>query len=224
MTISRRIFVARTAAAAAQSGVERFAEKPADAASSLTKSPGAIDFVPMTLHGYGTLSANFHRLDEGRSSLLRILCETTQKALLTQAKYLSDLERLPGMTTARLTVHNRSLPCFRSAIGGVVTGYALGREVLIMAAGDEQAFAKLCGATIPRSAVAAEFGARGPIPMYLDRWDRYGLLCYFGPDAIRPDVPGEERNFDYAEGLEFLRDHGPLGAVLWTNPLAPNGS
>ncbi len=218
MTLSRRNFLARTAAFTALSGVEATAYVPAQAEQGF-KGPSVVVLPPTTLHGYGNLGATFQELDSGRSSRMHIVCETPQKALLVQAKYLSDLERLPGLTNARFTSHGRSLPCHSSAMGGVVACYAHGREVLILAASDEAALSRLCGISVPEIATAADFGARASIPMYMDRWDRYGLMAYFAPESVRPNLPGGERSFDFGEGLDFIHNHGPLGLILWTNPL-----
>ena len=219
MPLSRRAFLARSAALTALSGTERRSNVCVEAAPIPVGSPGDVHLAPTNLHGFGTLAAVFQPIDQGHASQTRITCESAPKALLTQAKYLSDLECLSGLVKANFSCHGRSLPCHRSATGSVVACYARGREVVILAAVDEHALVRLCMATIPTTATAVEFGARASIPMYLDRWDRHGLICYFSPETVRPNLAGGDRSFDYGEGLEFLRDHGSLGLILWTNPL-----
>ncbi|MCW3054912.1 MAG: hypothetical protein JWN14_4082, partial [Chthonomonadales bacterium] len=212
------MLLTRTAALTALGGLEFPHDTPADAMHG-PNDPNWTMLLPSVLHGYGNLGAIYRILNMGRSSLTEIVCETAQKALLTQGKYLSDLERLPGLTKTILVVHGRSIPCRRTATGGLVTCYAHGRDVLILAASDEKTFTSVCSTYLPPSIDVAQFKPRASIPMYLDRWDRHGLICYFSPETVRPNLAGGDRNFDYGEGLEFLRGHGSLGLVLWTNPL-----
>jgi hypothetical protein len=217
MPLSRRTFIARTTALAVINGFDLAQEDAVSGAAFDSAAEGvALNLPAVTLHGYGTISAVFRVFDRGRASLTTIACETAQKALLTQAKYLSDLERLRPLATARLAHNGHKIPFRRTASGGAVACYTHGRDVLILAAMDEPALTRLCARIVPPSATVADFEGRVPVPMYLDRWDRYGLLCYFAPEATPPGV--SDRSFDYNDGLKFAQDHD-LGLVVWTNPL-----
>ena len=185
MEMSRRSFLARAAALAALGGFELSPEAASGASAHRTGSGAAVTLAPKTLHGYGTISAAFRVLDGGRASLTHITCESGPKALLTQAKYLSDLERLPGVEKGSFAHRGQAIPLHHSP-SGVLACYARGREVLILAAADASALARLCAAVLPATAAPGDFTPRVPVPMFLDRWDRYGLLCYFAPEAPPP--------------------------------------
>ncbi len=220
MPLSRRAFVARAAALGAISETNLLS---ANAASEAAPAPPGKEAVltlpPVTLRGYGAIAATFRVLDGGRASLTAITCESAQKARLIQAKYLSDLERLPGLRPESRVAKGGGVSLHHTPSGGVVACYARGRDARILAAVDTRALARLCDAALPSGAARADFLPRVPIPMWLDRWDRYGLLCYFAPNALPPGVSDDAQTYDYADALTFARTHGPLGLVVWTNPL-----
>ena len=236
MTLSRRTFVANATVLAI---IGKLAELDLAlrACAQSASSPHApvvpiqgtpIQLTPTTLHGFGTLTAQFHSLDGGRSSVTHITCESAQKALLTQAKYLSDLERLGGMQAAGrqdISVvkgtyrhHGVSIPVHTTPTGGVVACYGRGQHVIIIAAADKARLAALFTIFDAVPIKSADFTARVPIPMFLDRWDRYGLLCYFAPEVMPPGSAYLDQTYDYTEGLKFAQQHA-LGLVLWDNPL-----
>lgn len=217
MSLSRRHLLTRSAALAALSAVEPGVEQTVEA-SQAPMEPKAVTLPSATLHGYGRHTAAFAVGRSGRWSVTTILCETSQKALLFQAKYLSDLERLPGVRRGSGSSAGRPISCYLVANGGFLACHAENLTVHILAAVDAPALTECLQAALPHAA-GQSFTPRVPVPMYLDRWDRHGLLIYFSPETIRPGLPGGGRSFDYGEGLEFLRDHGGLGLILWTNPL-----
>lgn len=218
MAMTRRSFILYTAALAALGRLELSSEDAAWGAAPATAGKGGLTkLAPTTLHGYGTISAISRALDGG-ASLTHITCESAPKAWLTQAKYLSDLERLPGLVKADFAHGGQSIPYHRTPTGGAIVCYARGRDVMLVAAVDEQTLARNWAA-LPTGAVAADFVPRVAVPMWLDRWDRYGLLCYIAPDAKPPNSDYLDQTYDYADALTFVRDNGPLGLVIWTNPL-----
>ena len=50
--------------------------------------------------------------------------------------------------------------------------------------------------------------------MYLDRFDKYGLLVYYGPWT----TPPHQENYDYRVDFKFARDN-KFGLILWQTPL-----
>ncbi len=221
MPLSRRAFLARTTAIAALGELELAAEVAVSATSPVPVGSGATVTLPLTtLHGYGAISAMFRVLESGRASVTHIACESAQKARLTQAKYLSDLERLRILGKRHLIHKGRNFTFGTTLAGEFVVCFARGREVVILTAVDDAALLRLWNVAVPPIVTPADFRPRVPIPMYLDRWDRYGLLCYFAPDALPPGVSDSAQTYDYDDALKFARDHGPLGLVVWTNPLA----
>ena len=70
-------------------------------------------------------------------------------------------------------------------------------------------------ATVRPSIRADAFVPHAQVPMYLDRFDKYGLLVYYGPWI----TPPHEEHYDYSADFKFARDN-KLGLILWQTPLA----
>ena len=62
-------------------------------------APQATEFPPVKLRGFGTLAGTFTvtKIQGQSGSAFRILCQDEAKAKLVLAKYLSDLQLLPGV-------------------------------------------------------------------------------------------------------------------------------
>jgi len=215
--LKRRSFLAGAAGLAAVSagvgssllGAEAAAAAPAAGRPVPRRLP------PKPLRGFGKLSADFAPMGPG-ASLLRIQCESAELARLTHAKYLSDLTRLPGVTATTLVVRGRRVPAYRTS-AGIVAALTSGDSVVVLAADDERAFAALAGRGIPRDAVEADFAAQTGVPMYLERFDRYGLLIYFAPFLL---PPGWDRTKPYDYGLDFdFIEQNELGVAVWDQEL-----
>lgn len=186
------------------------------AAPSVSGGGPVIVLPAVSLRGYGTLSAVFRHV--GDASLTHVTCESAAKALLTQAKYLSDLERIPGMKEVTLKLHGQAIPSRKAALGGVIACCADGQDVLIVAAPSEERAAALLGTALTQAVRPADFLARAKVPMYLDRWDKYGLLIYYAPYDLPGGYTGDPQAYDYGQDFEFMRDNN-IGPVLWTNAL-----
>jgi hypothetical protein len=188
----------------------------ANAAPSAAAIPATMTLPAKVLRGYGELSAVFHSMKtaDGTASLTRITCQSPQKALLVQAKYLSDVGLLPGSEADTLAVGARSIPVRRAPAGGALACCAAGREVLILAAPSPKALANLIDRHVPLSIEADAFAPHAQVPMYLDRFDKYGLLVYYGPWT----TPPHEENYDYRVDFKFARDN-KFGLILWQTPL-----
>ena len=177
MNISRRSFLAgATSLISALGSLDLLTA--AQAAGAGAAPANAVLLPPVKLRGYGTLSAMFRPLHNGASSLTHITCESPQKAHLVQAKYLSDLTRLPGTHEDTLTVGGHALPIHQHGSGGAVACYARGNDVLILAAASPDQLKEICAALAPHTLTAADFTAQTQVPMWLDRWDKHGLLIY----------------------------------------------
>lgn len=212
MHISRRSFLAgATGLISALSSLDLLTGAPAAAPND-----AAVTLLPVNLRGYGTLSAMYRPLHGGASSLTHITCESPMKAHLTQAKYLSDLTRLPGTREDALTVGGHALPIHKTE-NGVVACYARGNDVLILAADSPDHLQEICAALAPHTLTAADFTAQMQVPMWLDRWDKHGLLIYYGPMTAPASVPFPGYAYDYGSDLQFVKDN-ETGLVLWTKP------
>ncbi len=217
MPTSRRQFIASTVSASAALSISaRSQQAPANLGPII---PGSELFPPVKLRGFGTLAAIMRNMPELSATVTTITCDTPAKALLVQAKYLSDLERLPGVSKWMHRNGDRSIPVRRTPGKGVIVCVARGVEVTIVAT--NTSYDKIPPALLEinplNHAFLAEFEPRATVPMFLDRWDKHGLLCYYNPDATPPNTPYLDQKFDFADGLTFCRDHH-IGIVLWSFP------
>ena len=213
MNISRRDFI--TGATGLVSAISSLDRLTAAQAAGTGATPGnATVFPPTNLRGCGTLSARFRSLQAEQSSLTHITCESASKAHLVQAKYLSDLTRLPGTKEATLSLGGHAVPIHQTSLGGAVACYANGNDVLIFAAASEVQLKEACASVIHHAATPAEFTARVAVPMWLDRWDKYGLLIYYGPFTSPSSVPFPGDDYDYESDLTFVKDN-ETGLVIW---------
>ena len=62
-------------------------------------APRTVVYPPVKLRGYGLVAGIFAatEIDGQSAGALRIVCQNQAKAKLVQAKYLSDLQLLPGV-------------------------------------------------------------------------------------------------------------------------------
>ena len=214
MTLSRRKFLSGSAGLLSSIGLAHLLP-PASGATPVA----TVTLPPMTLRGYGTLTATFKLLFTGAASLTHIVCESPQKALLVQAKYLSDLGLLPGTSESSVIIAGLAIPTRLTSIGGIVTCFARHNDVLILAAASEEQLKASAATSLPQALVASEFSSRVAVPMWLDRWDKHGLMAYYGPGQVPPNMPNDGSEYDVNIDFQFAKDHGDIGLVLWTNAL-----
>ena len=218
MNISRRSFLAAAAGLLTSLSSLDLLTKPADGADA---PAGMVTHSPVTLRGYGTLSSTFRQLGAGQASVTHIACESPQKAHLVQAKYLSDLGLLPGTSPAAVSVAGRSIPIRQTSEGGGIACFAHGTDVLIFAAGSEEQLKDACAAALPPAFTEADFAARVSVPMWLDRWDKHGLMSYYAPGQAPPNFSGP---YDFDTDIQFAKNHGNMGLVLWSNALTEDNA
>ena len=214
MNITRRGFLVRVAGLI--TAREVFSLGGVEAAPPPPGYAPATVLPALALRGYGTLAAVYRHLGDG--SLTHITCESAAKALLTQAKYLSDLGCIPGMKEAALRLHGHEIAARRAALGGIIACCTSGRDVLIVTAASEARAASLLGSTLTNGVHPADFRPRVKVPMYLDRWDKHGLLIYYGSYDLPGGYKGDAQAYDYTQDLKFMQDND-TGPVLWTKGL-----
>ncbi len=173
---------------------------------------------PTRLHGYGTLSAHSSTLSDGLM-LTSIHCESAAAALLTQAKFLSDLAAIPGISVA----DTQGYSVWHTPNGAAIVCAAVRTEVSIYVGISGNSLTEIVTLLRRNTTRPAEVRARTRVPMWLDRWDKHGLLCYFSPEATPPNTPYLDQNFDYTSGLQFVKDQH-MGLVVWSYPLPDDNS
>lgn len=147
------------------------------------------------LRGYGTVSGAFAR--RGQGSVLVITCESEAKARLLQAKYLSDLTVLPG---AKLLPGDPSL--VEAEGQGVLGAWQDGAKVTILAAPSLEVLDTLKAEVKPAGVTHAQV----EVPMYLDRWDKFGWRFYYrlwqAPKGTESKGYDQLKDFDDAQALD----------------------
>jgi hypothetical protein len=164
------------------------------------------DFPPVKLRGYGTLAAK-EWTDISGGSLLQIDCQDAEHARLLQAKYLSDLAELPpGTQPAIIDVGGAKISIQNADNVGSVAALRNGTTVVIASAPTAEALNKLIAAGLSGSPAGWTSVAEGTVPMYLDRFDKYGFRFYYSPDELpngangQPDTSYDKRkDFDYMQ-------------------------
>ena len=57
------------------------------------------------------------------------------------------------------------------------------------------------------------------VPMYLDRWDKYGFRFYYGPFVKPQDADHREvATYDPRQDFAFAKQSGDVGLVVWNSP------
>lgn len=188
------------------------------AALSVVDRPGALiqDYPAKPLRGYGTLAGRAWAYPDG-SSLLRLSCENEDKARLTLAKYLSDLEVLPGVTAVELTTPTGVLPCRRIGSQGFIVALRSGPQVFVLTAPNPEALAALYGSALQGDRTQVSAQPEVEVPMWLDRWDRFGFRFYYRPWEV---PPGQKlADYDVKQEFAFAAQMDRAGFLFWASPL-----
>jgi hypothetical protein len=178
----------------------------------------ARDFPAAKLRGYGTLSGTLKSSTTPAASVLAITCENEGNARLVLAKYLSDLHQIAPLISITVTGPAGPIPAYAATDQGALLAVRDGATVDLLAAESPELMGRLARQALPadRPLVArAEVG----VPMALDRFDKYGLQCYYHPYATpqgrtpsSPVVPDQNKDFAFAQA----EDH--MGLVIAQGP------
>ncbi|HEY3418649.1 MAG TPA: hypothetical protein VGM23_17370, partial [Armatimonadota bacterium] len=164
---------------------------------------------PVALRGYGTVSGTLWRISP-TSAILCIRCENDEKAKLTQAKYLSDLQVLPGVQTVTVA----GVPARRVDGQGAIAACRAGQEVYIFSAASEQELATLLTQRLQGDRRSLAFTPAVEVPMWLDRWDKYGFRFYKSYPMQSP--PGV-KDYDISSEFAFADKLGKAGMLFWAS-------
>ncbi len=174
-------------------------------------------FPERDLRGYGTVAGTEGVLASG-ASLLTIKCESPEKAELLQAKYLSDLGLLPKVNVETHAFNGVSIQVMHADSQGYILAARKGSTVRILSA--EQREAIVAGLSEGDWTDWA-FSTETEVPMYLDRWDKWGFRSHFRPwtapskDYVKSQGEG---SYDYLEEINFAEEMGKTGFVAFNGP------
>ena len=191
-----------------------------DAALSVNRQmPGLSEqqkFPATKLRGYGTISGQGWT-DSAGGALLQIECQDAEHARLVQAKYLSDLEELPpGTKPAQIDDGGARISVRTAEDVGAVTALRSGTTVVLASAKSADALARLISGGVQGSATKWTSVAEGKVPMFLDRFDKYGFRFYYAPGRLKE---GPDRHaiadYDVREDFNFAQAMH-AGLLVWT--------
>ena len=177
------------------------------------------------LRGFGTVAGKYWTAGGG-GAVLEIGCESEDKARLTLAKYLSDLHVLPGVETTPMDVRLGKWALRATTVSvhlvqgqGIIAAVRSAKTVFIVAAPDQEGLKKLLERAFTGSGKSAISTAETTVPMWLDRFDKYGFRFYYAP-FTRPapnEMPKDEKpaTYDFTRDFDFARQTG-AGLVMWS--------
>jgi hypothetical protein len=180
----------------------------------LPDSTRPVNYPPIKLRGYGTLSGTLTKFAGQPASLLKIVCENADKATLVQAKYLSDLQLIPGVH-ANPPERGTGATIYEVTSQGSVMVARNGSAVSIYAGDIPPADLRKLDPSAFESKPGRSFTAEMAVPMYLDRWDKYGFRFYYGPFTLPKGPDGkEDPGYDPQQDFDFAKKHD-TGLILW---------
>ena len=183
------------------------------------KMPGLVlekKFSAAKLRGYGTLAGKFWA-DAAGCSLLQIDCQDAEHARLVQAKYLSDLEELPpGTKPGQIEVGGTNISIRMADDVGALAVLRSGKTVLITTGKSKETLSRLIGGGVIGNHNHWTSDAEGKVPMFLDRFDKYGFRFYYIPGRRKPGPDGREiPDYDVREDFDFAQACNHAGILIW---------
>ena len=173
---------------------------------------------PVTLRGYGAVAADDARYaapSGGRVSVLTVSCADVGHARLMLAKYASDLHCLGGVTDEVLTAGGHHWKAYHAGTQGWIVAGRNGRKLALASSPDGAALAQALAACPGTSAPAFSQDASAAVPMYLDKFDKYGFGFWYAPGG---SPQGQETTYDpVKQDLEYAKKMG-VGLQVMLDP------
>ncbi len=183
--------------------------------SSQAEAASNQDFPPIKLRGYGTLSGTVTTaaIDDQSTSVLKIVCEDEAKAKLVQAKYLSDLQILPGVRPLTIQGKEGDLPGYALETTLAILAARDGATVYILSATSPNALGKLESGDFAPQHGTLSFKPEADVPMYLDRFDKYGFRFYMSPYS----TPEKQNEYDLTQEYDYAAQQDHSGMQFWAD-------
>jgi hypothetical protein len=170
----------------------------------------------IALRGYGKLKAQYWTATD--ASLLDVVCQDEEKAKLLQAKFLSDLVSLPGVNKVEIGSGGMST-AWEVKDQGLVAALRFRAHVLLVTSSSRQGLQQLENEALAGDKTRLSSTAEAEVPMWLDRWDKYGFRFYYGPFKRPPGPDGRDvATYDPSQDFEFAKEMDHSGLVLWLGP------
>jgi len=181
-------------------------------------------FPTVKLRAYGALGGTYTATEaDGQSAgALRIVCQDQEKAKLVLAKYVSDLQLLPGVGKVEgvaIRGGKTRLAVYSVEGQGFVVAARSGATVWILAAPTRAGLERLVEQNLAGGTAPVAWVLEVRVPMYLDRWDKYGFRFYYGPFVKPQDADHREvATYDPRRDFAFAKQSGDVGLVVWNSP------
>lgn len=187
------------------------------AAPPLLKTAATQTLPPLPLRGYGKVSARFWNFSQpAGASLLQIDCESASKAQLLHAKYLSDLSLLPGVSEFSIGMN---IAAHEVAGQGAVASLREGASVFVFSAKNRSDLGQIMSRHLAGEHIRLVSRPEVAVPMWLDRWDKFGFRFYYRPFEFPPNLPKEQRkDYDFAHEFAWAQQMQRSGFVFWNDP------
>lgn len=177
-------------------------------------------FPMVELRGYGKISGSLKTfpLGDGDASILALRCESEDKAKLALAKYLSDLKTLPGVAMGTIPTPQGPIPICDIEGQGMIAGLRAGSTVLVLAANSAPDLAALYSKHLDGLRENWVFTPEVEVPMWLDRWDKFGFRCYYSRPYLTP-AGKTAADYDFSKEFEAAAKLDRMGLIFWNPPL-----
>ena len=175
---------------------------------------------PVTLRGYGKVSGDFStlQLPSGRASVLRAQCADVAHAQLLHAKYLSDLGLLPGVAKHTLNVGKSQIAIQEVSGQGSIAALRAGSAVFVLTAPTDTDLRQLIVSDKELMAAPLVAQPETAVPMYLDRWDKFGFRFYYRPWELPKGAT--DQTYDVTKEFEWAQQQDRTGLVFWDDEYA----
>ncbi|MFZ4780057.1 MAG: beta-galactosidase, partial [Terrimicrobiaceae bacterium] len=189
-------------------------EKAGEGAHSISSDNETKTLPPISLRGFGKVSGKF-QISASGTGILTITCQDAEHANLLQAKYLSDLNAILPANRRMMSLHSGQLEIHELAGLGVAAAVRRDSQVYLLAAADEENLKAVVekNREIPQTLELSQAGTK--VPMFLDRWDKFGFRFYYRPFERPKDTAAA--NYDPLGEFAFAEKMGPTGLIFWAN-------
>ena len=169
-------------------------------------------FEKVSLRGFDVVSGELWGL-AGAGTILQIDCENKSKAELTQAKYLSDLQLLPKVKPSYMLDGSKKILMIEAEGQGLIAALQYDKKVFVISAHDQKGFKKLYEECIAANGESFSSKPQVEVPMWLDRWDKYGFRFYYRPGEV--PAGKDLTTYDVLQEFDFAEKSDRSGFLFW---------
>ncbi|WPJ96728.1 hypothetical protein SH580_03290 [Coraliomargarita algicola] len=165
-----------------------------------------------SLRGYGNVSAR--QWVDGQGRVVEIICEDEAKAELTHAKYLSDLQTLPGLLAVDWEIEDVAVSGYQLADLLTVSALREGNRLYVFSAPDASTMRHLLTQAFGSDLGRYASSSNAKVPMWLDRWDQHGFQFYYRPWTTPEGV--DLKDYDITKEFDYMAEQ-EVGVALWSS-------